>query len=75
MIGDHGTWATGEDFSIADMFGASLVTLGDLIGYNLAPYPNVCRWLAAVQARPSWSEANAAFYGWQDMLAPRALAA
>ncbi|HZF93607.1 MAG TPA: glutathione S-transferase family protein [Allosphingosinicella sp.] len=75
MIGDHGTWATGEDFSIADMFGAALVTLGDLIGYDLSPYPNVCRWLAAVQARPSWGLANQAFHGWQDMLAPRALAA
>jgi glutathione S-transferase len=75
MIGDHGLWTTGEDFSIADMFGAALVTIGEMIGFGLDPYPNVRRWLAAVQARPSWSEANAAFYGWQASLRGAALAA
>ncbi|HEX9931306.1 MAG TPA: glutathione S-transferase family protein [Allosphingosinicella sp.] len=75
MIGDHGLWATGEDFSIADMFGAVLVTIGELVGFDLEPYPNVRRWLAAVQARPFWSEANAAFYGWQASLRGAAIAA
>ena len=75
MIGDDGTWVTGEDFSIADMFGAALITLGDLIGYDLSPYPNVCRWLGAVQARPSWAAANVTFDAWCNALAPRALAA
>ena len=75
MIGHAGTWVTGEDFSIADMFGAALVTIGDLIGYSLAPYPNICRWLSAVQSRPSWDAANGAFDAWRAMMAPRALAA
>ena len=64
MIGDAGTWVAGDDYSIADMFGASLVTIGDLVGFDLTPWPNVCRWLTAVQARPSWREANQAFFAW-----------
>jgi glutathione S-transferase len=67
MIGE-GTWVAGDRFTIADMFGAALVTVGDMVGFDLSPYPNVRRWLAAVQARPSWDEANAAFYGWRSAM-------
>ena len=74
MIGDLGTWVAGEDYSIADMFGACLVTVGELIGFSLDPWPNVRRWLAAVEARPSWPKANAAFHAWRDaaLAAPKA---
>jgi glutathione S-transferase len=75
MIGDLGVWAAGESFSIADMFGASLVTIGEMVGFSLAPWPNVRRWLAAVQARPSWERANAAFYAWQEAIRAPARAA
>jgi len=68
MIGGNGTWVAGESFSIADMFGAALVSIGDLAGFSLDPYPNVRRWLAAVAARPSWAEANAAFFGWRSAI-------
>jgi glutathione S-transferase len=75
MIGDVGTWVAGEDYSIADMFGASLVTIGDLVGFDLTPWPNVCRWLTAVQARPSWREANQAFFAWCAAMRTQAIAA
>lgn len=68
MIGDFGTWAAGDEFSIADMFGASLVTVGELVGFGLEPWPNVRRWLAAVEARPSWNKANAAFHAWRSAI-------
>ena len=64
LIGDDGLWVAGSAYSIADMFGAALVSIGDMVGFDLSPYPNVRRWLAAVQARPRWAEANAAFFGW-----------
>ena len=51
MIGGNGTWVAGESFSIADMFGAALVSIGDLAGFSLDPYPNVRRWLAAFTSR------------------------
>jgi glutathione S-transferase len=50
------------------MFGASLVTIGEMVGFSLARWPNVRRWLAAVHARPSWERANAAFYAWQEAI-------
>lgn len=74
MIGDR-DWVAGDRFTIADMFGAALVTIGDMVGFSLEPYPNVRRWLAAVQARPSWNEANAAFYGWRSAVRAQAKAA
>jgi glutathione S-transferase len=71
MIG-HGLWVAGT-FSIADHFGASLVTMGEMVGFDLTPWPNIRRWLAAMEARPGWAAANAAFYGWRS--AVRAVAA
>lgn len=65
MIGER-AFVAGDEISLADYFGASLVTMGDMIGYDLSPYPNVRRWLEAMAARPGWAEANAAFYGWQS---------
>jgi len=74
MIGNDGQWVAG-DFSLADYFGGSLVTMGEMIGFDLGPYPNVERWLAALRARPSWAEANAAFYGWRSAVRAQAQAA
>ncbi|NEX93524.1 glutathione S-transferase family protein [Caulobacter sp. 17J65-9] len=67
MIGE-GTWVAGDQPTIADFFGAALVSLSEMTDFDLTPYPNVRRWLAAVQARPSWAEANGAFNGWCAML-------
>jgi glutathione S-transferase len=64
MIGD-GLWVAGG-FSIADHFGVALVTMGEMVQFDLGPWPNVRRWLAAMEARPGWAEANAAFYGWRS---------
>lgn len=67
MLGDR-DWVAGDAPTIADFFGAALVSLGEMIDYDLSAYPNVSRWLDAVQARPSWAEANEAFNGWCAML-------
>ena len=65
MIGAN-RFVAGNEISLADYFGASLVTMGEMIGFDMTPYPNVGRWLATMAARPGWAEANAAFYGWQE---------
>ena len=65
MIGER-DWVAGEEISIADYFGGALVTIGEMVGFDFAPYPNVRRWLDGLAARPSWAEANAAFYGWRS---------
>lgn len=51
----EGPYLCGADPTIADLMGASYVTLGDWIGYDFAPYPKVVRWLDAMRARPSWA--------------------
>lgn len=61
----------GDEPSIADYLGASYVTLGDWIGMDYSPYPNVARWLTAMRARPCWTETHDAF----DALVAQARAA
>lgn len=74
MIGG-GLWVAGDDITIADMFGAALVTLGDMVAFSLEPYPNVRRWLDEIKSRSSWAEANAAFYGWRSAVREHLIAA
>ena len=61
-IGPDKTYLCGE-LTIADYFGAALVTLGEVIGIDFSPYPNVERWLAAMKKLPNWDKINEAFNG------------
>ena len=67
ILNDHGlaegAFLGGDAPSIADYLGASYVTLGDWIGMDFAPYPNVTRWLTAMRARPCWTTTHQAFDG------------
>jgi len=49
--------------TIADYFGACLVTIGELIGCDLKDYPNVQRWLGNVKKLKSWDKVNEVFSG------------
>lgn len=51
---------------LSDHLGACYVTLGELVGFDLAPWPRVQRWIAAMKARPSWDAANGGFHAWRD---------
>jgi glutathione S-transferase len=53
----------GPGISVADYLGAVYVSLLDTVGFDLAPYPNVARWMQAMRRRPGWPEAFAAFDG------------
>ena len=57
------TYLCGNEISIADYFGAALVTAGELIHCNFSAYPNVERWLAAMKQRPSHSTVYEVFNG------------
>ena len=52
--------------TIADYFGACLLTLGEVTRCDFAKYPNVKRWLDTVKQLPSWSKVNEALYGYAD---------
>jgi len=58
----------GETITIADYFGAGLLSLGELVDFDLSRWPNVARWFANIKARPHWFEANAGFYGWKSAI-------
>jgi glutathione S-transferase len=53
----------GDSLSIADYFGAALITVGELIGNDFQDYANIENWLQTIKAMPSWSETNAAHDG------------
>ncbi|MCC6533592.1 MAG: glutathione S-transferase family protein [Burkholderiales bacterium] len=52
----------GEEATIADFFGACILTLGEVVHLDYSTWPNVVRWLDAIKSRPSWAKANAGFY-------------
>ncbi len=67
-LGKGKPYLCGDAITIADYFGAAIVTVGEWIGNDLSGWPNVQRWVNAIKARPSWDEVNAAHAGFVDML-------
>lgn len=65
-IGPKKTCLCGNEITIADYFGAGIVSLGEIIGVDFAPYPNVKRWLDTMAKLPNWPKVNEAFYGLRD---------
>ena len=51
----------GSELTIADYMGAAYLTAGNLVGCNLAPFPNIARWVNRMQSRPNWEKVNKPF--------------
>jgi len=62
-LGPDRDYLCGDQITIADYFGAGLVTLGEVIGCDFSPYPNIERWLGNMKRLPSWQKVNEVFYG------------
>ncbi len=62
-IGPDRNYLCGDELTIADYFGASLVSAGELIGCDFAAYPNIRRWLDTMKKLPSWKSVNEVFDG------------
>ena len=60
-LGHGAPYLCGDEISIADYFGASIVTLGELINADMSAYANVQRWINTIKSLPSWDQANAVF--------------
>jgi glutathione S-transferase len=71
-LGDGRKFLCGDEPTIADYFGASLVTSGELCGNTFASYPHVERWLGAMKKLPSWDKANEVFNGFKASLKDKA---
>ena len=67
-IGPNNQYLCGNQITIADYFGAALVTLGELIRIDFSPYPNVRRWLDNIKKLPNWPKVNEAFYGLAEQI-------
>jgi len=68
VLGDGRKFLTGDKVTIADYFGAGIVTLGETIGVDISSYPNVSRWIANMKAMPSWARTNEIFNGFVGSL-------
>jgi glutathione S-transferase len=61
IIGPNNKYLLGDDITIADYFGACIVTLADVIRADLSAWPNVQRWLKTMKLLPSWDKTNEGF--------------
>ena len=62
-IGPKNQYLCGDELSIADYFGAAVVSIGDLVGCDLSVYPNIKRWLDNMKTLKSWNQINEVFNG------------
>jgi glutathione S-transferase len=53
------TWLVGGRFTVADLNVASILSIAPVCRIDLAPYPNVQRWLAACTSRPAAERSRA----------------
>lgn len=63
ILGPGNNYVCGDAITIADHFGAGLLTLGEVIGCDFAAYPYVQGWLARIKALKSWKSVNATLDG------------
>jgi glutathione S-transferase len=74
ILGDK-PFVCGDSMTIADIFGAQLISLGEILRVDFAKYPNVQRWLGRMKALPAWKEINAAHDGYAAAMAEKQLVA
>ncbi len=70
-IGPQKNYLCADRITIADYFGACLVTIGELIRADFSIYPNITRWLGNMEQLPSWPRVNEALYAWAASLKDR----
>ena len=75
ILGADNAYLCGSEMTIADLYGASFVALGELTGSDYANYPNVQRWLARMKALPHWAATFAAIDGFGASLKGQSLQA
>ena len=74
ILGDK-PFVCGDSMTIADVFGAQLISLGEILRVDFGKYPNVKRWLERMKALPAWKEINAAHDGYAAAMAEKQLVA
>jgi len=68
-LGHGKRYLRGDQITIADYFGASLATIGELLRCDYSQYPNVDRWIKNLKTDlKTWDKVNEAHYGFAGML-------
>ena len=67
-LGKGKKYLTGDEVTIADYFGAALLTCGEPIRTDFKKYPNIDAWLKRMAQNPSWKTCNEALWGFRDYL-------
>ncbi|MGQ0510573.1 MAG: glutathione S-transferase family protein [Betaproteobacteria bacterium] len=68
ILGSGNAFLCGSEMTIADYYAAPFVALTGVIGCDLAPYPNVARWLGRMKGLKNWSKTNAVIDGFAASL-------
>ena len=75
ILGPGNNYLCGEAITIADYHAASYVALAEVIGSDLAAYPNVRRWLGRMKALKSWAQVYAVIDGFAASLKGKSMVA
>lgn len=67
-LGDGRKYLAGDQITIADYLGSSIIALGDMIRLDYSKYPNVRRWLANMKSLKHWNEISEALDGFAKSL-------
>lgn len=59
IIGPNNKFLMGNQPTIADYFGAGIMSLGDIVRCDYSGWPNVQRWLKNMRALKSWDKVHA----------------
>ena len=65
-LGKGNKYLTGDEITIADYFGACLLTCGEPVRTEFKKYPNIDAWLKRMSATPNWGKRNEALMGFRD---------
>ncbi len=66
ILGKGNKYLTGDQMTIADYFGAALLTCGEPIRTSFDGYPHIKAWLGRMAETPSWAKCNEALWGFRD---------
>ena len=58
ILGPGRNYVCGDALTIADYFGAGLLTLGEVVGGDFAAYPYIEGWLARMKTLKSWKRST-----------------
>lgn len=68
ILGNY-KYVCGDQITIADYLGVSMVTAGEHIKIDFQKFPNVGRWISAMKTLPTWGEVNQVHEGLRASLA------